>query len=73
MIFGRWRPYLALAAALFFGFLDALANQLQFDQVIDIAPQFINMVPYVLTIAVLAIMGGRVRPPAAAGKPYTKE
>jgi ABC-type uncharacterized transport system permease subunit len=73
MIFGRWRPYLALAAALFFGFLDALANQLQFDRVIDIDPQFINMVPYVLTIAVLAIMGGRVRPPAAAGKPYTKE
>lgn len=73
MIFGRWRPWLAFAAALFFGFLDAMANQLQFDKVIDIAPQFINMVPYALTITVLAVMGGRVRPPAAAGKPYTKE
>jgi simple sugar transport system permease protein len=73
LIFGRWRPWLAFAAALFFGFLDALANQLQFDKVIDVSPQFINMVPYVLTIAVLAILGGRVRPPAAAGRPYTKE
>jgi general nucleoside transport system permease protein len=74
MIMGRWKPWLALSAALFFGFLEALTSQLQFEKVIDIAPQFVNMTPYVTTIVVLAVLGGkRVRPPAAAGQPYVKE
>ena len=73
MIMGRWRPSLAWAAALFFGLLNGLVNQLNFDQVIDVPPQFVGMLPYVLTIVVLAIFAGRVRPPAASGTPYTKE
>lgn len=73
MIFGRWKPFLAWAGALFFAFTTALAAQLQFDQVIDVPPQFINILPYVLVIVVLAVFAGRVRPPAAAGQPYEKE
>jgi general nucleoside transport system permease protein len=73
MIFGRWKPLAAWAGALFFAFTTALATQLQFDDVVDIPPQFINMLPFALVIIVLAVMSGRVRPPAAAGKPYTKE
>lgn len=73
MIFGRWKPILAWAGALFFSFTSAMAAQLQFDQVIDVPPQFINILPYVLVILVLALFAGRVRPPAAAGQPYEKE
>ena len=73
MIFGRWKPFLAWAGALFFAFTSRLAAQLQFDQVIDVPPQFINILPYVLVIVVLALFAGRVRPPAAAGKPFVKE
>ena len=73
MIFGRWKPFLAWAGALFFAFTTAMAAQLQFDQVIDVPPQFINILPYVLVILVLAVTAGKVRPPAAAGQPYVKE
>jgi simple sugar transport system permease protein len=73
MIMGRWRPALAWAAALFFGLLNGLVNQLNFERVIDVPPQFIGMLPYALTIVVLAVFAGRVRPPAASGQPYTKE
>ena len=73
MIFGRWKPFLAWYGALFFAFTTAMAAQLQFDQVIDVPPQFINILPYVLVIIVLAVTAGKVRPPAAAGQPYVKE
>ncbi|MET0577325.1 MAG: ABC transporter permease [Ilumatobacteraceae bacterium] len=73
MIFGRWKPILAWAGALFFSFTTAMAAQLQFDQVIDVPPQFIAILPYVLVIVVLAAFASKVRPPAAAGKPYVKE
>ena len=73
MIFGRWQPFLVWAGALFFAFTTAMAAQLQFDQVIDVPPQFINILPFVLVIVVLALFAGKVRPPAAAGKPYVKE
>ena len=42
-------------------------------KVINIPPQFVNMLPYVLTIAALAVFSGKVRPPAAAGTPFVKE
>ncbi len=71
MIFGAWRPLRALSAALFFGFTSALASQLQAAGV-HIPQQFINMLPYVLTLVVLAAAAGRVRPPAAEGKPFVK-
>jgi simple sugar transport system permease protein len=72
MIFGRWYPAGALVGALFFAFSTALAAQLQFDDVIDIPAQFVNMLPFVLVIVVLAVFSTKVRPPAADGKPYTR-
>ncbi len=73
MIFGRWNPLGAFAAALFFGLTQAVTNQLMIDEVVKIPTQFITMLPYVLTIIILAISAGKVRPPAAEGIPYEKE
>lgn len=73
MIFGRWNPMGALAAAMFFGLTQAVTNQLMFSDVAHIPEQFVNMLPYVLTIVVLAISAGKVRPPAAEGQQYEKE
>lgn len=73
MIFGAWNPIGAMAAAIFFGLTQGVASQLQAEEVIAIPQQFINMLPYVLTIVLLAVVAGRVKPPAAAGKPYEKD
>jgi simple sugar transport system permease protein len=73
MIFGKWTPFGAWAAALLFGLASAIQTQLQFGGRIDIPHQFIGMLPYLLTIVVLAGFGGRARPPAAVGTPYEKE
>jgi ABC-type uncharacterized transport system permease subunit len=73
MIFGKWTPFGAWGAALLFGFASAMQTQLQFGGEINIPHQFIGMLPYLLTIVVLAGFGGRARPPAADGVPYEKE
>jgi general nucleoside transport system permease protein len=72
MIFGRWRPYGALGAALLFGFAESLQSELAVLNVGIPAP-FLSMAPYVITIAVVSGLVGRVRPPAADGKPYSRE
>lgn len=72
MIFGRWSPFGAWGAALLFGLASAIQTQLQFGG-LNVPHQFIGMLPYLLTILVLAGMGKRVRSPAADGVPYTKE
>jgi general nucleoside transport system permease protein len=73
-IFGRWTPVGSLLASLLFGFADALQIKLQiFRDYIHLPPQFFYMVPFVLTVVVLAGFMGRARPPAAVGKPYDKE
>lgn len=72
LIFGAWRPLRALAAALFFGFMQSLASQLQASDVVNIPQQFINLLPYVLTLVVLAAAAGRVRAPGAVGQPFVK-
>ncbi|PRY49953.1 nucleoside ABC transporter membrane protein [Knoellia remsis] len=72
LIFGAWRPMRALAAALFFGFMSATASQLQASDVVNIPQQFINLLPYVLTLVVLAAAAGRVRAPGAVGQPFVK-
>jgi general nucleoside transport system permease protein len=73
MLFGRYRPFGALGAALLFGFFNAVQAQLQFRGTLDVPAQFFGMIPYVLTIVVLAVAGLRARPPASVGKPYVKE
>ena len=73
MIFGKYTPFGAWGAALLFGFAVALQTQLQFSGRLEIPHQFIGMLPYVLTIVVLAGFVGRTRVPAAVGKPYEKE
>jgi simple sugar transport system permease protein len=72
MIFGRWRPYGALGAALLFGFAESLQGVLGVLNV-GIPSPFLSMAPYVITIAVVCGLVGRVRPPAADGKPYSRE
>ncbi len=74
MIFGRWRPYGALMASLLFGFTIALSANLNIylDQLV-IPQQFISMLPYLITIAAVAGLVGRIRPPAADGVPFSRE
>ncbi len=71
LIFGKWTPGGALAACLLFGFFDALQMRLQ--GVGSIPPQFVQMIPYIVTMLVLAGAVGRARPPAALGKSYDRE
>jgi len=72
MIFGRWHPVGALAAALVFGFADSLQQKLALLQT-PIPSEFLAMAPYIATIIVVAGLVGRARAPAADGKPYIKE
>jgi len=69
MIFGGWHPIGAFFAALVFGFADGTQSLLSILGV-DVAPQLLNSVPYVVTIVVVAGVVGRVRGPASAGQPY---
>jgi len=72
MIFGNWTPVGSLGAGLLFGFSEALATNLNLLGV-PIPSDILEMVPYVLTMVVLAGVVGRSRGPAAAGTPYEKE
>lgn len=65
-IFGRWDPFKAALACLFFAAAETLQIQLQGAQVIP--SQFVEMIPYALTIVALAGVVGRAVPPAALGK-----
>jgi simple sugar transport system permease protein len=74
VIFGRWSPRGAIAAALLFGFSDALATVLSFTQTpVTIPSSFLVMLPYVATVFAVAGLVGRVQAPAADGQPYVKE
>lgn len=71
LIFGRWSPTGALLAALFFGFADQLAAYL--GAINSVIPsEFLAMLPYLATILAVAGLVGKVRAPAADGKPYIK-
>ncbi len=77
LIFGKWRPVQTMLACLLFGFTEAVTIQMQgvvkLPSGDDIPVQFIQMVPYLLTIIVLAGFIGSSRPPKALGIPYEKE
>jgi len=69
MIFGNWMPLGAMWAGLLFGFAQAMSLRV----VTQAVPyQFVRMIPYVLTILILAIWTRRARPPAAVGLPYER-
>ncbi len=73
MLFGRYRPFGALGAALLFGYFSALQSQLQLFNTIDIPSEFIGMIPYGFTVIVLAVLGYSARSPAALGQPFEKD
>jgi len=76
LIFGKWKPFQTMLACLLFGFTEAVSYQMQAVKLPsgdDIPVQFIQMVPYVVTIVVLAGFIGSSRPPRALGIPYQKE
>ena len=77
LIFGKWRPVQTMLACLLFGFTEALTIQMQgvfkLPSGDEIPVQFIQIVPYILTIIVLAGFIGSSRAPRSLGVPYVKE
>jgi general nucleoside transport system permease protein len=76
LIFAKWKPWPALGACLLFGFLEASQYWIQGQDlpIIGRVPtQFVQALPYVLTILLLAGFVGRAVAPKAAGQPYVKE
>lgn len=76
LIFAKWRPWFALYACLLFGFLQAMSlrpdvieNVLGFQ----VNGQFLDVLPYILTVVILAGFVGKAIPPRAGGEPYVKE
>ncbi|MEW6308698.1 MAG: ABC transporter permease [Bacillota bacterium] len=72
VIFGKWTPFGALGAALFFGAAEGIMFRGQAVYP-GVPSQLLLMLPYVLTVAAIAGLVGRATPPAAAGNPYAKE
>ncbi len=75
LIFAKWRPLPALGACLLFGILEAIGIRYQ-DIVVGGVPvpvQFMQALPYVLTVIILAGFVGKAVPPKAGGRPYVKE
>ena len=72
VIFGGWHPIKAGGAALVFGFGSALSDRLQ-ARMLGIPHQFLQLLPYVLTLLVLAGLLGRTRAPSALAVPFRRE
>jgi simple sugar transport system permease protein len=72
MIVGKWRPVGAALAGCLFGFAEAAQIRLQAAG-IDVPTHLVQMIPYLVTLLVLAGFIGRSVPPAADGVPYEKE
>lgn len=75
LIFAKWRPWYALMACLLFGLLEALGNRYQSLDILGVTlpTQFMQALPYVLTVVILAGFVGKAVPPRAGGEPYVKE
>src|SRR6266487_4140239 len=67
MIFGKWTPFGAFMACLIFGLGQAVYDN---NSIIHVSPYLLSMLPYILTLVVLAGLVGRSTPPAADGLPY---
>lgn len=70
LIFGKWRPLPAALACLLFGFSEAAQIRLQVWGENKLPVQFIQILPYVATMLVLAGFVGRSRAPKALGVPW---
>ena len=75
LIFAKWRPWYVLMACLLFGFLEAISNRYQNIELLDfvLPVQFMQALPYILTVLILAGFVGKAIPPKAGGVPYAKE
>jgi general nucleoside transport system permease protein len=75
LIFAKWRPWPALGACLLFGFLEAIGIRYQGITLgaLVLPVQFMQALPYILTVVILAGFVGRAVPPKAGGRPYVKE
>jgi general nucleoside transport system permease protein len=71
LIFGKWDPVGALLACLLFGLAEAVAIRMQ--GTVNVPNQFIQLIPYVLTMVALAGLVRRATPPKALGVAYAKE
>ncbi|MDQ2632879.1 MAG: ABC transporter permease [Pseudomonadota bacterium] len=76
LIFAKWKPVPAMFACLLFGFLDAFAIRFQgiaLPLIGKVPVQFMQALPYILTVILLAGFIGKAIPPRAGGVPYVKE
>ncbi len=76
LIFAKWKPVNVMFACLLFGLLDAMAILMQGQElpvVGQVPVQFMQALPYVLTVILLAGFVGKAIPPKAGGQPYVKE
>ncbi|WP_147125922.1 ABC transporter permease [Shimia ponticola] len=75
LIFAKWRPWYALYACLLFGFLQAIALRFQNIDIgaFTVPVEFMDALPYILTVVILAGFVGKAIPPRAGGEPYVKE
>jgi len=67
MIFGKWTPLGAFIACIIFGLGEAIYSN---NSIIQASPYLLSMLPYILTLVVIAGLIGRSIPPAADGLPY---
>jgi ABC-type uncharacterized transport system permease subunit len=67
LIFGKWRPFQTMFACLLFGLAEAVAIQMQ--GVAGAPVRFVQTIPYLLTLVVVAGFIGQARPPRALGLP----
>ena len=75
MIFGQWKPSRIALAALLFGFCRALGNVysgFSFLQALELPASVYNMLPYIISLVVLAFTSKKSRAPKAEGVPYDK-
>lgn len=72
MIFGKWTPFGAFGGGMLFGFADALGTRFQILNV-PVPSQWLQMLPFITTMVVLAGLVGRAVAPAASGQPYEKQ
>jgi ABC-type uncharacterized transport system permease subunit len=76
LIFAKWRPVPAMYVCLLFGLLDAVSIRFQgqaWPLVGRVPVQFMQALPYILTVILLAGFVGKAIPPRAGGVPYVKE